>query len=110
VYAVDGQVCNGGFVQYYENTGGWPTAFAIEAFGEIGLGDFAEIIGVSLVSAMLYYPDLVADGVAVPMEHKILTPRSFEDLDSAYYAAQRNEPEWLEVAMIELVMTHRADF
>lgn len=63
---MDGDVCNGGFTQYHENTGGWPTAFAVDAFREIG---------------------------------------------SAYYAALKNgEPEWLEVAMTGLVLSHRADF
>jgi hypothetical protein len=111
LYAVDGQVCNGGFVQYYENTGGWPTAFAAEAFREIGHVALADIVEESLMSAMLYHPDVIADGIDTPEHQKSSSPRWLEELDAAYYAAKKSgEPEWLEIAITELLLTRGADF
>lgn len=111
LYAVDGEVCNGGFEQYYGNTGGWPTAVAIDAFHEIGADGTAQIVEESLASALLYYPEMIAEEIEVRKNLNMLAPRPFNELDAAYYASQESdEPEWLEVAMTELVLTHPSEF
>jgi hypothetical protein len=106
-----GQVCNGGFEQFYENTSGWPTSFAISALREIGQDSMAQLVDESLASALLYCPEMVKEGVNRPKSTKVTDPRSFEELDAAYFALDKQmEPEWLDAAMISLLLTLEHDF
>ena len=87
LFAIDGEVCNGGFAQFYRNTGGAPAPLAAAAFREIGREDFAALVEESIKSAR---------GESRP----------FEVLDTEYYALSRAEDsEWLNTAMERLVST-----
>ena len=105
--SVDGEVCNGGFMQFYENTGGAPARLAIEGFRLIGRHHFAAIVGESLAYAKTI-PDL---GVALPGSDDPLevnsAPRPFESLDQAYYDLRGVEgADWFETALIDMILLH----
>lgn len=44
VWELDGQVCNGGFMQYFTNPSGEHTPLAVDAFVSIGAGKAATIV------------------------------------------------------------------
>lgn len=105
LYSVDGQVCNGGFLQFYENTGGLATHLAIDAYRALGRDDFCSIVTESLVYA-IKNTDLVDKAVALPKE-PIGPARAFEKLDAAYDGQSREAgPDWLDAALTELVVEH----
>jgi hypothetical protein len=109
LYALDGQVNNGGFLQYYTNTGGVPTPFAIEAFHALGHASFASIVEESLVSAFQSVPELMSKDVPVPTQGS--DPRSLAELDETYYETERREEAyWLELAMARLVLERASEF
>lgn len=84
---VDAEVRNGGFEQLYSNTGGAEVADAIEAHRAIGQDRIAAIIAESLRYARLRKPSWVHESVATtPALDVDGPPRTWADLDKAYYA------------------------
>lgn len=108
--SLDGQVCNGGFEQFYENTSGVPAPLAINGFRAIGRDDLAAIVGESIQRAVIEYPELAAE-LARQSTDKSRRVRQFGKLDQAYYKLSNAEkPGWLESAMMELVASRRDIF
>jgi hypothetical protein len=111
LYSVDGQVCNGGFEQYYDNTGGAAACLAMAGYRMIGRQDFAAIVAESLAHAQTL-PEFRArlpNCEGIPL--KSLPARPFEELDEAYYTLKRAEKSnWLEAAIIDLVLAHTEAF
>jgi len=111
LHSIDGQVCNGGFIQFYQNTGGAPAMLAVDAFRAINHGEVADLVEESLQAATRDCPDLLTPAVAaaaheVPVQAR---RRSLEELDEHYFALSRAEgSDWLECSMIGLV-TSRPD-
>lgn len=111
LYSVDGQVCNGGFEQFYDNTGGAAACFAIAGYRMIGRHDFAAIVAESLVYAKVLPEFQSALPDCEDALLKDLLPRPFEELDTAYYALRHVEKSsWLEAAIIDLVLTRTESF
>lgn len=109
LYSVDGQVNNGGFLQYYENMGGVPTPFAIEGFRAIGREHLASIVEESLASAFRFFPELLSKNIAPPTFAG--SPRSLDELDATYYEANKREERcWLDLAMAKLVIERASEF
>jgi hypothetical protein len=110
-FVLDGQVPNGGFEFYYNQTAGWPTELAIEGFRRIGQHCLAQVVAESLSYAFTFRPEVLGQGIVLPDCEKIAAPRSFVELDEAYFRAQRSrEPDCLEVAMTDLILRYPSDF
>jgi hypothetical protein len=92
----DGEVCNGGFYQFYSNRTGVLGPEAVEAFDAIGLPEFAEIVRETLRMF----------GSSFPREHdkreRMLTSMAggdpdaeheiFNAFDTSYYAITKRVP------------------
>ena len=104
VLVVDGQVCNGGFVQFYENTRGLPAPHGVEGFRALALENFASLVRDSLEHAAREHAHLLDESIKF---HVTMSRpgRSFEELDQEYYALSESEgPNWLEKAMMKFVL------
>ncbi|MFQ5770430.1 MAG: DUF4375 domain-containing protein [bacterium] len=99
---VGGQVCNGGFIQFYENTTGKPAPLAVSGFQAIGRNDFVMIVDESMHRAIIEYPKLAKQHLKIQtVESEV---RSFDELDEAYFDLSHAEDiNWLELEMIKLV-------
>jgi hypothetical protein len=105
VIVVDGQVCNGGFVQFYENTRGLPAPHGVEGFRALDRENFASLVRESLEHAVHDHTHLLDESI-IFQDRTIGRPsRSFEELDQEYYALSESEgPSWLEKAMMKFVL------
>lgn len=105
LYVVDGQVCNGGFLQLYENEYGPSVPLAVEGFRAIGREDLAELVEESLLYAQYKSAWLIKRVVlSIRLAANRQTPRPFGQLDEEYYRLTQ-EPEWMEIAMTNLVVS-----
>ncbi|MGE5549956.1 MAG: DUF4375 domain-containing protein [Bacteroidota bacterium] len=112
LYTVDGEVCNGGFIQLYGNTAGAPVPFAIEAFRVIGREAIAAVVAESLASVRLSRPALLLPALRKKylIEQQIRAPRELEILDHEYYnLVEHEETEWLDIA-IEALVTEKPEY
>lgn len=108
LYLVDGKVCNGGFVQFYGNTGGACTPLAVAGFQEIGRIALASVVEESLSSALKWHREFLAKSLhgTVASRSARATPRSLDELDEEYYKLVDDEgTDWLRVALIDLVVS-----
>ncbi|MFZ5817882.1 MAG: DMP19 family protein [Bacillota bacterium] len=80
LYILDGEVCNGGFRQLYDNGYGPAVPLAAEALRTIGREDLALLV-----------------------EESARHARPLDELDQAYYDRTR-ERGWLEIALTDLVL------
>jgi hypothetical protein len=106
LHRVDGQVCNGGFQQFYENTGGAQICLAIAGYRMLNRHDLAAIVVESLAYAKTL-PELRTDlpDCENPIP-KTLLPRNLDQLDAAYYMLiGAEEFLWLDAAIINLILT-----
>lgn len=109
LYSVDGQVNNGGFLQYYTNCGGTPTSYAVEGFRAIEDETLASIVEESLAAAFHFARELIAKEIVCPTV--VGNPRTFDELDEAYYRNNEHKAGgWLEAAMGRLVIERPAEF
>jgi hypothetical protein len=105
LYVVDGQVCNGGFLQLYENEYGPSVPLAVDGFRAVGREDLAVLVEESLLYAQKKYARLINRVIlSFRLAAKQQTPRPFEQLDEEYYRLTR-EPDWMEIAMTNLVVS-----
>lgn len=106
LYCVDGEVCNGGFTQLYENTNGSPVPFAIEALMEIGRDKLAAVVAESMAYIKRKRPRLLLRTLrtAPTPGWNGRQPRELEMLDEEYYRLVADEdPDWLVMAIEDLL-------
>jgi hypothetical protein len=108
LYVVDGQVCNGGFIQLYDNTHGGPVPFAIEGLQAIGLHQAAAVVEESLAFMRHAQPDVLLPQLrqSGAVSQQISEPRPLEVLDDEYYRLTKSDEVcWLDSAVEELIAT-----
>jgi hypothetical protein len=108
LYLMDGQVCNGGFVQFYGNTGGASIPLAVAGFRAIGRGALASVVEESLSSARRWHRELLTGSLRETPARRTSTsiPRPLDDLDEEYYRLLEVEArDWLTAAVIDLVVS-----
>lgn len=112
LYELDGRVCVDGFHQYYSSTRGAEAQMCSDGFRAIGREEFAAIVDESMLRGALKYPKsrLAKALAAAGRLSEPSAPRSFEELDQAYYALHREERQkelfWLDAETIRLVESH----
>ena len=103
LYLVDGQVCNGGFVQFYGNTGGACAALAVAGFRRSGGRPWHRSSRSLSHPRLKWHRELLAKSLqeAFTRETAGATPRSLDALDEEYYQLVDDEGmDWLRAAMI----------
>lgn len=107
LFSIDGQVCNGGFSQFYGNTRGVLVWLGINGFRALNREDYARIVERSILYMSRHYAPYIAKGIPLPQTPEIQhddTP--LDELDTEYFAiSHRDDPYWLEIAMTNLIMT-----
>jgi len=107
--SVDSQVSNGGFTQYFQNTGGAAARLAVDGFRAIGRDDLAEIVQESLRYAAGHHAGAAVGQARLDDTDQVARP--FEVLDDDYFSLRKKPSgDWLDVAMIELVNTRSGLF
>lgn len=107
VNVLDGLVCNGGFIAYYEGTEGTLVPHAVEGYLALGRADLANLVRESVLAARRWHPRIVKALRGYDVPAMIASPRPFDQLEEVYYASNR-KGDWLELALVKLVTT-RAD-
>lgn len=107
VEALEGEVNNGGFDQYFFNSSGNFAPEAVAALREIGMGHFADI----LAEAMALFPNgaLLRDQAQREAALEKVDESRLNALDERFFNAYRKEEE-ISVALERYVNAHAADF
>ena len=84
---VDAEVRNGGFLQYFKNSGAVEVPLAIAALTAMGRTEVATLLQESLATAREHHRHLLAPGLFNdPVLPVIENPRALAQLDKAYFA------------------------